>query len=54
MDSLRELVVEIEGLRNQNIALRKRVGLCAKFQQVLMEARQPKSDDLILPIAVKS
>ncbi|ETI46481.1 hypothetical protein F443_09131 [Phytophthora nicotianae P1569] len=54
MDTLRELVVEIEGLRNQNIALRKQVGLYAKFQQVLMEARQPKSDDLILPIAVKS
>ncbi|KAG2784960.1 hypothetical protein Pcac1_g5210 [Phytophthora cactorum] len=52
-DTLRQLVVEIEALRKQNIALRQHIGLHVTFQQVLVETWQPEPDELILPITVE-
>ncbi|KAL4158942.1 hypothetical protein PRNP1_004716 [Phytophthora ramorum] len=51
VDTLRELMVEIEGLRHQNIALRNHIGLHSEFLQLLHEANQPQDEqnESILP-----
>lgn len=49
-ESLRELFVEIEGIRHQNLALRKEIGLHKDYLQVLQGASQSLDAEQYEPV----